>query len=317
ILANVAGLSLKNSSAGYWAFAEGLLACEINFYCRLFRFSRLFRFWFALFEFESDIFLVGQHEKCFKRPALAGDKLFKQIRFTCSEQFLHLFALDRSLQNDFARSEVARLVRPDRIFTHVAHSGFENSPAALRTNSERLLSRKIHLLSRAVLLPVRSEIEFCLEIVAQFERSMKAFAFPAAKAAQRPGLFVVDQRLEFVSAQQSAGDRFPDCKIAVLICTGETLESLNDRRTALWAPAKRLSVRHVLVRMKMFGLSYDILCQIADVAHERVARELAVLDFAQPKFPFAGEFRAGQFRYRAFKECDRLNGLRGGLEFLA
>src|SRR6516162_5310040 len=100
-------------SAGYWAFTEGFLACEINFCCRLFRFSLLFRFWFALFEFESDIFLFGQHEKCLKRPALAGNKLFKQIRFTCSEQFIHLFALDRPLQNEFARSEVARLVWTD------------------------------------------------------------------------------------------------------------------------------------------------------------------------------------------------------------
>ena len=68
--------------------------------------------------------------------------------------------------------------------------------------------------------------------------------------------------------------------------------------------------------MKMLGFANDILRQIADVAHERVARELAMLDFAQAKFPFAGELRAGQFRHRTFEKRDRLNGLRGGLKFL-
>ena len=122
---------------------------------------------------------------------------------------------------------------------------------------------------------------------------MKPFAFLAAKAAQRPGLFVLDERLEFIAAQQPTGDSFPDCKIAVLIRAGEALESLDDRRTALRALAKGPSVRHVLVRMKMLGFPHNILRQIADVAHERVAREFAMFNLAQAKFPFAGEFRAG------------------------
>src|SRR4029453_2388763 len=160
--------------------------------------------------------------------------------------------------------------------------------------------RKNHALCCAVFLPVRPEIEFCLEIVAQLERGMKPFALPAAKAAQRPDLFVADERLEFIATEQPTGDGFPDCKIAVLICAGETFESLDDRGTALRALPKGLSVRHVLVRVKMLGFPYDILRQIADVAHERVAGELAMLDFAQAKFPFASEFGAGQFRHRAF-----------------
>src|SRR6185312_2642245 len=106
-----------------------------------------------------------------------------------------------------------------------------------RTFSQGFLLREIHRLRCAVLLPVRPEIEFCLKIVAQFERGMEPFAFPAAKAAQRPGLFIADERLEFIAAQQATGDGFPDCKIAVFICAGETLESLNDRRAALRAPA--------------------------------------------------------------------------------
>src|SRR5262249_12882279 len=105
----------------------------------------------------------------------------------------------------------------------------------------------------------RPEIEFCLEIVAQFECGMEPFAFPAAKAAQRPDLLVADESLEFIATEQPTGDGFPDSKIAVFICAGETFESLDDRRAALRAPAKGLGVRHMLVRMKMLGFANDIL----------------------------------------------------------
>ena len=146
---------------------------------------------------------------------------------------------------------------------------------------------------------------------------METFAFPTTKPAQRPSLFIADQRLKFIATEQPAGDGFPDCKIAVLICAGEAFESLDDRRAALRASAKRLGVGHVLVRVKMLGFANDTLRQIADVAHERVAGELAMLDFAQAKFPLAGQLRAGQFGHRVFEKCDRLNGLRCRLQFLA
>ena len=145
---------------------------------------------------------------------------------------------------------------------------------------------------------------------------MKPFAFPAAKAPQRSELFVADERLEFVAAQQSARDGFPNRKITVLICAGETLESLDDRRTALRASAKRFGVGHVLVGMKMLGFTDDVFRQLPDVAHEGIARELAMFNFAQAEFPFAGQFRAGQFRHRVLKQHDRLNCLCGGLQLL-
>src|SRR5207249_9531416 len=99
MLANVSSVSLKNFSTGHWTFANKFFPSEINFRRRLFGFSFLFRFWVALLEFEADIFLVGQHEKRFKWSAFAGNKPFKQIRFAYREQFLHLFALDRPLQD--------------------------------------------------------------------------------------------------------------------------------------------------------------------------------------------------------------------------
>src|SRR5262245_32529865 len=113
MLADVTGLSLKNLSAGYWAFAEWLFSCEINFGGRFFRLSFLFRLRVTLLEFKPDSFLVGQYEKRLEWPPLAGNEPFKQIGFATGEQFVHLFSLNRSLQNDFAGSEVAGFVRAD------------------------------------------------------------------------------------------------------------------------------------------------------------------------------------------------------------
>src|SRR5216117_2435615 len=126
---------------------------------------------------------------------------------------------------------------------------------------------------------------------------MKPFAFPAAKTAQRADLFVAHETLELLTAQQSAGDGFPNREIAVFICARETFESLDDGRTALGTLAERFAVGHVLVRVKMFRFANDVLRQLPDVAHERVARQLAMLDFAQAKLPFACQFRAREFRY--------------------
>src|SRR5947207_7483864 len=113
MLADVPGVGLENFAAAHWTFANWLLACEINFNGWLFRFSFSLRFWIPLLEFEADVFLIRQHEKRFERPALSGNESFKQISFPGREQFLHLFALDRSLQDHFAGSEIADLVWAD------------------------------------------------------------------------------------------------------------------------------------------------------------------------------------------------------------
>src|SRR5215471_4353146 len=101
MLANVTLLSLKNFATAHWAVAKRFLAGEINFFDRLFRFSFFLRFRLALLEFKADISLIVQNKKRFERPALAGDEPFKQIGLASREQFLHLFALDRSLQDHF------------------------------------------------------------------------------------------------------------------------------------------------------------------------------------------------------------------------
>src|SRR5206468_13090517 len=102
-----------------------------------------------------------------------------------------------------------------------------------------------------------------------------------------------------------------------LICAVETFESRNNWRPALRALAKWLRVWHVLVGMKMLGFSDDVLGKLTDITHERVTRELAMLDFTKAKFPFAGQLRAGQFGHGAFQEHNCLDRLRCGLKFLA
>src|ERR1700745_3959651 len=113
MLANVTGLSLKNFSAGYWTFAERLFPSKIDLCRRLFGFSFLFHFRVALFEFKTDVSLAGHHENLFECSALARDETLEQIGPAAGEQFLHLIAVHRSLEDDLARSKIARLIWAD------------------------------------------------------------------------------------------------------------------------------------------------------------------------------------------------------------
>ena len=67
----------------------------------------------------------------------------------------------------------------------------------------------------------------------------------------------------------------------------------------------------------MLRLADDFFCELANVVHERVARKLAMLDFAQTKFPFAGEFRACQLGHRIFQKSDCLDSLCRWLQFFS
>src|SRR5439155_21310912 len=124
------GLSFKNFPATLGTFAHRLLSGEINFRRSNPGLSFSFRLRLAFLNFKAEIFFVGQHEKGIERPALARDETLEQVRSSRREQFLHLFALNRSLQNDLARSIIAAFCRTDCIFTDVAHSKFDYAPTA-------------------------------------------------------------------------------------------------------------------------------------------------------------------------------------------
>src|SRR6267143_1982597 len=103
---------------------------------------------------------------------------------------------------------------------------------------------------------------------------MEPFPFPASKAAQWTHMFIAYESLEFFATQQSTGNGFPNREITFVICACETLEPLDNRRTAFGALAERRALRHVFVRVKVFGLPDDVVRELAYVAHERVTRLL-------------------------------------------
>src|SRR5207237_3688734 len=107
---NIAVFRFKNVATAFRAFAEGLLSGEINFRRSGPGLAFSFRLWLALFEFKANVFFVVHHEKCFERSAFTRDKTLQQIGSAGGEHFFHLLAVHRSLQNDFARSKVARFV---------------------------------------------------------------------------------------------------------------------------------------------------------------------------------------------------------------
>jgi hypothetical protein len=114
---------------------------------------------------------------------------------------------------------------------------------------------------------------------------MKPFSFSAAKAAQRADLFVADERLDFIATEQPTGDGFQIVKSQSSFVQVKLLNRSTIGEAALRALAKWLSVWHVLVGMKMLGFAHDILRQIADVAHERVTRELCDARFRAGEIP--------------------------------
>ena len=135
MLANVSGLSLKDFSTRYWAFAERLLACEINFRGRLLRFSFPFRFRLTLLEFKADILLVVQHEK---RHAMHSDPQISfhaitppfrasrggRIHRCCTAQFIYYLASDKAtthieIRQLFSRKAVSGAMRPRIAFRRV------------------------------------------------------------------------------------------------------------------------------------------------------------------------------------------------------
>ena len=68
-------------------------------------------------------------------------------------------------------------------------------------------------------------------------------------------MFIANESLKLFAAQQSAGDSLPNREVAFLVCAGETFESLDDGRTALWTRAERFAVWHMFIGMKMLRLA--------------------------------------------------------------
>src|SRR6185437_12438509 len=139
-LTDVAILGFENLSAALWTFSKRFFTGEIDFGDRFPGLSFFFCLWVALFEFEADVFLIGDDQECFEWSAFAGNEARKQIGPASAEQFFYLLGVYRLLEDDFACSKVACLIRANRIFADVAHSQLEHAPAALWAFAKRLLS---------------------------------------------------------------------------------------------------------------------------------------------------------------------------------
>src|SRR5207245_10039886 len=104
---------------------------------------------------------------------------------------------------------------------------------------------------------------------------MEAFAFSATKAAQWPDLFIAYESFKFVTGQQATGNRFPNREITFVICACETFEPLDNGRTTLGTLTERLCVRHVIVRVKVFSLTDDVVLEFAVISHGCVSLNVA------------------------------------------
>src|SRR6266850_68564 len=140
----------EDLSAAFRTLTERRLTRKIQFGRRLFR-SPGFAFAFlcprrSRFKFEPDLAFL-ESKKSFEGAAFLRNEFIDEICFACLEQLLHLGFLDRPLQNDFARAEVAGAIRADRFLADIAHRGLENPRTAFGTFADGFLPREVDLLS--------------------------------------------------------------------------------------------------------------------------------------------------------------------------
>src|SRR5207302_1159008 len=152
----------------------------------------------------------------FEWAALFRDELLEQISLAGLQQFFHLAALDRPLQNNFSAAEIARAIRSGRLFTNVIHRSFEYAIAALGTFAHRLLSGEIHCRRPVAISFVLTEVKLGLPLGRHFDHGCKGASHFAAETLQRTDLFFLDQLLDLRNLKLPAGDDLPQAKITFL-----------------------------------------------------------------------------------------------------
>src|SRR5437667_782854 len=291
LLTNIACLRVKHASAAFGAFAQRLLSSEIDFLGWGLRLGALrgtrAGFRFARLEFKSDFAFLERKER-FKRPAFLRDKLVEQIRFAGLEQFLHLGALDRPLQNDFAGPEIARAIGAGRLFADILHCCLKNAITALGTFANWILSGEIDRLSRSIRIGlILPEVELGLQFGSQLDDGGKWPARFAAESLQRPDLALLNQLLDFGNLELSAGDNFPQAKIALLAL--ELFIIFMDLAAALrtWG-FERSEIARDGIAFVTLGFIHDSARHVRDFFHEIGALHLPPRHAAQLEFPVAG-----------------------------
>src|SRR4051812_8112420 len=202
------GLSFELRRSSGFRFSRSL-SLDRTFGFRSFRRSRG--------EFELG-FSVFENEKCGERPVLLGNEFMQQVGLAGGQKFDHLFARHVALQNDFAGTEIARFVRPDRFFANVGHASIVNVSPAFRAFPNGLQAREINRLCLAILTRARpgAEVKLRFELGVHLQHRSEWPAHLAFEALQRANLLLAQEFFSFFHFDLSASDDLPHGEIAVL-----------------------------------------------------------------------------------------------------
>src|SRR5687768_9389865 len=141
--------------------------------------------------------------------------------------------VDRLLQNNHARSEIARLARADGLFAHVADTIFKNAGAAFRAGAEWFFAGKI---DRDRVLPIfvrLPKIKRRREIVIEPNQAIEWLAHFAAEPLQRANDAFGQELFDLGNLKLPPRDNLPQRKIAALAL--KLFVVLLDHSAAFWA----------------------------------------------------------------------------------
>ena len=227
------------------------------------------------------------------------NKTWQQIGLAIVQQLDHLLRQDFLLQDDAAATEIAGLRFGDRFFADIGQAHFIHAAGAFRTWSERGLAGEIDTLAIFAFTIVLAEIEFQLEVLdlfiaADFQDRSKRPAHLGAEALQRTDGALGQQFLDFRNFKLTAARRLAHREFA--LGAGEaTIIFLDHAATIRTRRQQRRIVAGDGVVIVFLGALDDDLGQLRDFAHELFTADGAALDLRQLVFPFAGQFRFGQF----------------------
>src|SRR6266487_200071 len=129
-------------------------------------------------------------------PSLFRDKAWQEIGLAGGHQFLHLFFWNDSMQNCFAYEKAAHLGYGGSSLADIGILHLENlALLAHWTDADGLVSPRIDLFGRAV--SALAEVEFLLEIFAQFYGCVKGAPYFAAESFERANAALCEELLNF------------------------------------------------------------------------------------------------------------------------
>src|SRR4029079_7412173 len=150
--------------------------------------------------------------------------------------------------------------------------------------------------------------------VAQLDRRGERTPQPAAEAFERADLALAQQRVGFADLELASAHDLPEAEVARLAL--ELLVVLVDLAAALRAARReRAEVARDRVALVALRLADDVLGDLDDLAHERIALQLPALHLRELEFPFGGQFRRKELgNAQPVQQHEQRERLRGGNE---